>query len=68
MIHDGRPSDWCKGKAVFENSKSRPSKTPAQHPSMKGYPPDSIATYTHHTQRLTTATQKHPATLKKNSR
>ena len=46
IIHDGRPSDWCKGKAVFENSKSRPSKIPAQHPSMKGYPPDSIATYT----------------------
>ena len=46
MIHDGRPSDWCKGKAVFENSKSRPSKIPARPPSMKGYPPNNTATTT----------------------
>ena len=40
MIQDGRPSDWCKGKAVFEKSKSRPSKIPARHPSTEGYTPE----------------------------
>ena len=66
MIQDGRPSDWCKGKAVFENSKSRPSKIPVRHPSTKGYPPERRESTTPSYTATYHITQKHPATLKKN--
>ena len=65
MIHGGHPSDWCKGKALFENSKSRPSKIPARRPSIEGYPPEQRESTTPSYTGTYPTTQKHPATLKK---